>query len=337
MGLFDAISSGINGGIANAISLYNVNQQERINQQNIDNQWEMWRATNEYNSPVAQMQRYKEAGLNPNLIYGQSNTTSPVDVGKSVAPKMEFSPMFQGFGNVMQDYFTMLSLKEDARTKQLNNEILADTLNERKNSYELGNRKVESEIAKNESDVSLNSSQQDLIKSQIERNGFLNTLSSLEASIKSFEIEDFDRIRKIRSNDLEKSNLSVESSKLSNTNMSLRNDLLEANIKVAQFSIYLDYMEYTLKSAQTEEALSRIGLNNVEKQKKLQEIENLKKQIDLIGSQIDLNNSTIFTNKVRRQQMRSSIGTDWMRTIFGNGGILKGGLSTFRMFKTLLK
>lgn len=35
---------------------------------------ELWNLTNEYNSPAAQMKRYQDAGLNPNLIYGQSNT-----------------------------------------------------------------------------------------------------------------------------------------------------------------------------------------------------------------------------------------------------------------------
>jgi len=29
-----------------------------------------WARTNQYNSPLAQMQRFKEAGLNPHLIYG---------------------------------------------------------------------------------------------------------------------------------------------------------------------------------------------------------------------------------------------------------------------------
>lgn len=37
-----------------------------------------WKMQNEYNSPLAQMQRYKDAGLNPNLIYGQSNVAQPV-------------------------------------------------------------------------------------------------------------------------------------------------------------------------------------------------------------------------------------------------------------------
>ena len=52
--------------------------------------WQMWNATNEYNHPKNVMARYREAGLNPNLIYGQMpqasqpaavhSSTKPVDV-----------------------------------------------------------------------------------------------------------------------------------------------------------------------------------------------------------------------------------------------------------------
>lgn len=37
-----------------------------------------WAMVNEYNSPQAQMQRFRDAGLNPNLIYGQSNMSDAV-------------------------------------------------------------------------------------------------------------------------------------------------------------------------------------------------------------------------------------------------------------------
>lgn len=46
------------------------------NRQNL----KFWRMNNRYNTPAAQMQRYLDAGLNPNLIYGQGspgNATSP--------------------------------------------------------------------------------------------------------------------------------------------------------------------------------------------------------------------------------------------------------------------
>lgn len=63
----------------------NVDMQNDVNQQNVDNQWKMWNATNQYNSPLEQMKRYKAAGLNPNLIYGQSNTTQAMNIGNSSA------------------------------------------------------------------------------------------------------------------------------------------------------------------------------------------------------------------------------------------------------------
>lgn len=37
---------------------------------------DMWNLVNRYNDPAAQMTRYQDAGLNPNLIYSQQNTTS---------------------------------------------------------------------------------------------------------------------------------------------------------------------------------------------------------------------------------------------------------------------
>lgn len=41
----------------------------------------MWNKQNEYNSPAAQMERYKEAGLNPYLIYGQNNMGGTISTG----------------------------------------------------------------------------------------------------------------------------------------------------------------------------------------------------------------------------------------------------------------
>ena len=58
---------------------YNQAQKELAEYQN---EWnlEMWNKQNDYNSPIAQMQRYQDAGLNPNLIYSQGspgNASSP--------------------------------------------------------------------------------------------------------------------------------------------------------------------------------------------------------------------------------------------------------------------
>lgn len=51
---------------------------------------ELWNLMNQYNSPAAQMQRYQDAGLNPYLIYGQSNATS--------SPASASAPSFRSSG-----------------------------------------------------------------------------------------------------------------------------------------------------------------------------------------------------------------------------------------------
>ena len=70
---------------------------------------DMWKLSNEYNSPAAQMQRFKSAGLNPNLMYGQGNagnvaTSMPKyqQYGTPVAAP-EFTHGF-GIANVISTY-----------------------------------------------------------------------------------------------------------------------------------------------------------------------------------------------------------------------------------------
>lgn len=53
---------------------------------------EMWNKTNEYNLPSSQMARLKQAGLNPNLVYGSGGaTTQAAQMPKYNAPTQSFS------------------------------------------------------------------------------------------------------------------------------------------------------------------------------------------------------------------------------------------------------
>jgi len=75
--------TGIVGAGANTASTLGTNRaQRRWNEAMYNRQREDaladWARTNEYNSPLAQMQRFKAAGLNPNLIYGQQNMSQPI-------------------------------------------------------------------------------------------------------------------------------------------------------------------------------------------------------------------------------------------------------------------
>jgi hypothetical protein len=63
---------GIGAGMGVAQGITN-NIGARKNQQQADrNNIKFWQMQNQYNDPVEQMTRLKKAGLNPNLVYGQS-------------------------------------------------------------------------------------------------------------------------------------------------------------------------------------------------------------------------------------------------------------------------
>lgn len=61
---------------------YNKEMAEIQNQYNID----MWNRQNEYNSPLQQMNRLKEAGLNPNLMYSQGTVGNASSAPQMSAP-----------------------------------------------------------------------------------------------------------------------------------------------------------------------------------------------------------------------------------------------------------
>jgi len=70
-------------------SILNTGSQVYTNAQNRKWALQDWNRQNAFNAPKQQMQRYKEAGLNPNLIYSQQNTASPVRSTDAIAPKLD--------------------------------------------------------------------------------------------------------------------------------------------------------------------------------------------------------------------------------------------------------
>lgn len=64
------LNTGLGLAGSYATSIFNTEQQEKLQDKAFANDLKMWNMQNEYNTPLAQMQRYQQAGLNPNLIYG---------------------------------------------------------------------------------------------------------------------------------------------------------------------------------------------------------------------------------------------------------------------------
>lgn len=70
LGVGNAIGAGIGGLLNMANTALQINASQQLAKQNRIWQHNQWLEENEYNSPASQMQRYKDAGLNPNLLYG---------------------------------------------------------------------------------------------------------------------------------------------------------------------------------------------------------------------------------------------------------------------------
>lgn len=89
-------------------------QKELMNKQ-FNSQLQMWNLQNEYNSPAAQMQRLREAGLNPALVYGNGNALTPassMNAPSGSAPSNSGPSVSMPKSNLLQSY--MMSIQGDS-------------------------------------------------------------------------------------------------------------------------------------------------------------------------------------------------------------------------------
>ena len=120
---------GVGGGILNTIGgLFGNKQQQNINAQTYERMRKDsladWAMMNEYNSPKMQMQRFKEAGLNPNLIYGQSFNAPPVR-SSDFKPADYVAPRIgDTVTNAVQTYFNVQAQEQQLQNMKLQAALL---------------------------------------------------------------------------------------------------------------------------------------------------------------------------------------------------------------------
>ena len=108
---------------ASVIATSNTNKKtKKWNEQMMQRQrdWALadWARNNEYNSPRAQMERLKEAGLNPNLVYGNGATTEAANIRSTDTPS--WNPQAPDF----KDAGRSLSTYQDVRLKKQQNDLM---------------------------------------------------------------------------------------------------------------------------------------------------------------------------------------------------------------------
>lgn len=116
-----ALSSGFGALVGNAQSNKQYHQQKKLAKLQYDLNMQSWNAQNAYNTPAAQMERFKEAGLNPNLMYSQGSSGQASDYPKYQAPTIDTrydvpNPIDKAMGFYSQ-FQSIKNMKADAAVK----------------------------------------------------------------------------------------------------------------------------------------------------------------------------------------------------------------------------
>lgn len=148
----DLLSQGINAVSQGTQNRANRRFAEKMFQWEVDANRENWRMANEYNSPQQQMKRLTEAGLNPNLVYGNGATATGGSISSAGASSPQGQPAMFDFGSAVGKYLdaefkqtqidntkqVLSNLKKDEALKQAQiNKINQDIID---NVWSLGNK-----------------------------------------------------------------------------------------------------------------------------------------------------------------------------------------------------
>lgn len=137
------LASGIIGAGASLFSnLFNTSQQGQFNREMAEWQEHMyerqradnladWHMMNEYNSPAAQMERYREAGIsiNPYLMYGNNAssvaTGQPKEASFGNTQRVPKQLSLEGLGMLSQ-YMQVRRMEQEIKNMQLQNKVTAE-------------------------------------------------------------------------------------------------------------------------------------------------------------------------------------------------------------------
>lgn len=135
----------IQGGTSLLGGIFGQSSQSRQNKANMklakyqhDLNMDAWRQQNEYNTPLAQMQRYRDAGINPHMVAGSGGAGNAQSPPQYQAPTQEYRDHFPAdmLSSVVGDYI-----------QQRNQKIQGDLLKEQIKSSEADTALKELEVA----------------------------------------------------------------------------------------------------------------------------------------------------------------------------------------------
>lgn len=273
-----------------------------------------WNKQNEYNHPSAQMERLREAGLNPNLVYGSGNATGNAGTPTGAAGGVPAFSGYQmpqnmlgGLGNIIEGFSTAMGMKKmeheissiDAHTALTIQQRVSEEI--KQDGYRLTNAKTAAEAAmwtkKLEMDMALSHS---IIEKQAAELGFI-TENTRGAKIRNDITDEFGAKQALAT-----LNQTEQSTRRSVSDMLLdqyRGQLMKNQAAQAlENSLSTQWDRLNLKPVQRREVVNRIA--SIISQNKGYIQENQIRQI-LIDEGIDIRDGNVLRSIVRSVEHKS--------------------------------
>lgn len=292
------------------------------------NQWnvEQWQRENDYNSPSAQMARYRAAGLNPDLIYGQQNLSaaSPELTAGAPGESQDMSPVSQGYrsfgeatkgmieSQLLQAQIENIKADTNQKNSQTTGQNLDNILKQRTlpNEIQLSGLKVIGAQAMNDLTVS----QREEIVQNIEESK--QRVEESKAGIEMIRAEidklDFDKQQDAKRLVLEQ--LRTDAS-IRNLNADTRKKIAEANMTEQQYWEAID--TYTLRK------FGLIADNEI----KDKTVESMVKDMELVDSQLARNEFDLgYDKKYKLRHARLNLAFKGLDT---TANLVKSGSEAF--------
>lgn len=98
---------------------------EKMYQRQYDDNLALWNLQNEYNNPASQMQRYKDAGLSPHLVYGAGTAGTAANIDAPTPPSLDLqtpdiSELGRGIQGATDSYFQVQTQQEQMKQIKTN-------------------------------------------------------------------------------------------------------------------------------------------------------------------------------------------------------------------------
>lgn len=225
-------AAGLVGSVIGAGSQHKSNKSNiELAKYQFDRDVEMWNMQNEYNTPLQQMSRLREAKLNPNLVYGTGavgNVTSapPKFNAPTLKPYTGFS---EDLSRSVMNAFNAQNLYEQNKNIQKQNEVLDSTAELNKTRAQAQN--IENKVKGDTQETEIDIRNQELQKMRNEVEKGKKEIEKLDTDIVLNEVE----------KDLRESRIALNVKEMARLQLIIRTLLSDLPARVKENEMYLKY------------------------------------------------------------------------------------------------